>query len=306
MSRKLSQEEYVTGCIAAHKGFYTYKDLIYISGKHKVEITCPLHGNFWQLAESHKHSKQGCPVCARENTTMKQRKSQDTFLNEAEKANLGKYTFEDTVYVNHKAKVKVNCKKHGIFEIQAAHLLEGHGCKRCMAENSKLLQKDTTQDFIEKAVNKKGDEYTYENVDYQGSQIDVNITCKIHGSFWQNPSNHLQGAGCPKCGKSGYNRNIPGTFYILKDSDITKVGITNVATVKRLGQINTRSKRDFTIIFAQYFDKGVDALELETKVLRYLRGLYKSPEIAFEGSTECFFDVNLKELLNIVTQTESK
>ncbi len=77
----------------------------------------------------------------------------------------------------------------------------------------KLMTKD---EFVRQSREVHGDKYSYDNVDYKGSQIKVNITCPIHGDFPQTPSVHLQDNGCSKCGyiKAGSNRTKNNNQFI--------------------------------------------------------------------------------------------
>lgn len=59
----------------------------------------------------------------------------------------------------------------------------------------------TLIEFINKAVKIHGNTYSYDNVLYKNANTKVCIICPIHGEFWQTPHNHLQGHGCPKCGR---------------------------------------------------------------------------------------------------------
>ena len=59
----------------------------------------------------------------------------------------------------------------------------------------------TTEEFIGKAQEIHNDEYDYSKVNYINAKTKVCIICPEHGEFWQTPSSHLQGKGCPKCGK---------------------------------------------------------------------------------------------------------
>ncbi len=45
-----------------HNNFYSYHDFIYKNGKTKVNINCPIHGDFEQICESHLYG-HGCPKC---------------------------------------------------------------------------------------------------------------------------------------------------------------------------------------------------------------------------------------------------
>lgn len=67
--------------------------------------------------------------------------------------------------------------------------------------------KVTTQDFINKAKKVHGSRYRYDKVNYVKAIKKVTITCPKHGDFEQQPSNHLTGYGCRKCGG-----NQPITF----------------------------------------------------------------------------------------------
>ena len=58
----------------------------------------------------------------------------------------------------------------------------------------------TTEKFIEKARAVHGDTYDYSKTQYVRSMEKVCITCPEHGDFWQVPTSHLRGVGCPKCG----------------------------------------------------------------------------------------------------------
>lgn len=60
----------------------------------------------------------------------------------------------------------------------------------------------TTDDFIKHSKQVHGDLYEYGTTVFCGRHRPVKITCKIHGEFTQSSANnHLNGAGCPVCGK---------------------------------------------------------------------------------------------------------
>lgn len=62
-----------------------------------------------------------------------------------------------------------------------------------------MLLKITTNEFINKANEIHKNKYIYSNVEYINSKTKICIICLIHGEFWQVPSKHLMGQGCPKC-----------------------------------------------------------------------------------------------------------
>ena len=65
-----------------------------------------------------------------------------------------------------------------------------------------LTQNIKTNIFISKANKIHGDKYDYSNVNYINAKTKINIICKIHGEFEQNPSNHLKKHNCQKCAKN--------------------------------------------------------------------------------------------------------
>ena len=50
-----------------------------------------------------------------------------------------------------------------------------------------------------------GNRYTYDRLGYTYALEPVIITCGVHGDFQQLASNHLRGAGCPKCSNRYYS-----------------------------------------------------------------------------------------------------
>ena len=58
----------------------------------------------------------------------------------------------------------------------------------------------TTEMFVERAKEKHGGRYDYSKSSYIGCSKPLEIVCKEHGAFWQNPDNHVRlGSNCPKC-----------------------------------------------------------------------------------------------------------
>ena len=65
----------------------------------------------------------------------------------------------------------------------------------------------TTESFIKKVAALHNGKYDYSKVDYKGCNKKVTIICPIHGEFQQTPMLHIQGCGCPKCGKIKSSEN---------------------------------------------------------------------------------------------------
>ena len=56
-------DEFIEKANTLHQGNYTYDKVAYISNKKKITITCPIHGDFKQIPDSHLCGR-GCPSCA--------------------------------------------------------------------------------------------------------------------------------------------------------------------------------------------------------------------------------------------------
>lgn len=73
--------------------------------------------------------------------------TKDKFILEAEKKFSNKYDFSSAIYINRYTPIKVECKKHGIFEIKPCNLLRGGMCPKCR-EESKLIYGVGISDFV--------------------------------------------------------------------------------------------------------------------------------------------------------------
>jgi len=62
-----------------------------------------------------------------------------------------------------------------------------------------MPNKLSKEDFIFKANQIHKGRFDYSAVKYQDNKTKVCIICKDHGEFYQQPSKHLLGQGCPKC-----------------------------------------------------------------------------------------------------------
>lgn len=81
-----------------------------------------------------------------------------------------------------------------------------------MPKKKKGAHKKETKSFIEEASIVHHNKYDYSNVIYASSKEKVRIICPQHGEFWQTPTNHLKGQGCPICNSSKLEENLLLTF----------------------------------------------------------------------------------------------
>ena len=114
-----------------------------------------------------------------------------------------KYDYSLIEYVNNSTKIKIICPEHGIFNQKPIdHIHKKRGCPKC--NGGIKLDKD---EFVNKSINIHKSKYDYYLVEYINSHTPVEIICKIHGVFKQQPNSHLNGHGCSKCAYKVKNNN---------------------------------------------------------------------------------------------------
>jgi len=131
------------------------------------------------------------------------------FIKKAKEIHGDKYDYSKTQYINAKTKVIIICKIHGEFtQNPHNHISSKSGCPKC----SKNHNRYTNESFIDIVKQIHNNKYDYSLVNYINGRTKIKIKCPIHGIFEQSPMKHLQGQGCPLCGKIN-------TSMCLKKSD---------------------------------------------------------------------------------------
>ena len=207
MAKKKTTEEFINDARKVHGDKYNYSKAHYVNSKTKVCIICPEHGEFWQEASNHLN-RQGCPKCGNENKGGYCRSSKEEFIKKARKVHGDKYDYSKVEYVNCMTKVCISCPEHGEFCQTPTNHLNGHGCPKCKGEAIGVRCRLSKEDFIKKSNEVHNGKYNYEKVEYVNTDTKVCIICKEHGEFWQAPSNHINGQGCPKCNLSHLERSV--------------------------------------------------------------------------------------------------
>jgi hypothetical protein len=189
-SLKKTREQFIEEANKIHNNKYDYTKTSYSGNNKKVIITCKEHGDFLQRASAHL-SGQGCMKCRLDN----RKTGLNIFLKRCKDVHGDRYDYSlINEYKNSREKVKVICKRHGIFEISPYHhTCRKQGCNEC----TKLgLNK-----FIELSNIKHNYKYDYSLIkEYKDNKSKVKIICKYHGEFTQRVNDHiLKCIGCPEC-----------------------------------------------------------------------------------------------------------
>ena len=212
-----TKEQFIEAARKVHGDKYDYSKVVYINSVTKVCIICPEHGEFWVRPSDHIHCHIGCHKC-----TGCYKNTKEEFIEKAREIYGDKYDYSKVEYVNNKTKVCINCHEkdkfgieHGEFWQRPNDHLSGYECPKCKNE-----YKPTTEEWIKRARCVHGDKYDYSKVEYVNARKKVCIICPIHGEFWQEPSNHINGANCPNCNSDNKSKMEENIHLLLEDCDI--------------------------------------------------------------------------------------
>jgi len=239
------------------------------------------------------------------------------FIKKAKRKHNEFYSYQNAVYTNAKAKIKIQCPIHGAFEQIVNNHLRGAGCPACgrmntMKNRTGKFKKITTAQFIERSNKMHNFFYSYAKTIYKNSKSGVTIECPIHGEFVQEAHVHLKGHGCPKCPtvswdllgfyKTDLRGQELGHLYQLKiynEKEVFwKIGITCNTIKRRYGnKINNYNY----IIVDDFILKNLDAAKIEDKIHndnKYLK--YTPKDISWGGFNECY-----KKQINIAASSNN-
>ena len=266
---------------------YDFSKVVYVNNKTKVCVICPKHGEFF-IRPDCLLSKTGCPKCGGTNKT-----SQEEFIKKANIVHNNYFTYEKCVYNGSDKKIIVTCPIHGDFEVKAnAHLI-GHNCKKCQKEKifhkitklekrNKSTKKLTTEEFIKKAKEIRGNKYDYSKVEYVNNRTKVCIICPEHGKFEITPNHFLANRGCPKCGK---NKKLTTEEFIKKAKQIhgDKYDYLNVKYKKTHEKITITCKKhgNFETMPSNFLKGEGCPICNEKKLEREIRNLFEKNKINF-------------------------
>lgn len=222
-------DEFIKDANLIHNNYYNYTKTIYTTGRDKIIITCPVHGDFTQTAND--HLSGGCRECGIDITKSKTTKSFETFVSEAKLLYGNIFNYFKETYTNSKTKMTFFCKIHKkFFEQTPGNHLQGVGCDSCTNEKNSISQRKSQEQFIIDAAKTHGKRYDYSLVKYTKSSDKIIIKCHEHGPFEQEANSHLSGYGCSECiekihGISNSEREWLATINIPDDKQHRNVKI---------------------------------------------------------------------------------
>lgn len=294
--KKYNTELFINKALKIHSNKYSYEKTIYINTRIKVIITCPIHGDFYQLPSGHLFG-YGCPTCSGRYPM-----STEEFKNKL-KIIFPNLTVIDE-YKNLYSKIKVMDELGIIYNSLPNDLLRKHPPSIETAVDKNFA-------YLLKAKKIHGNKYDYSQVYYKNTYTLISIICPIHGVFKQIPYNHLHGAGCRKCDGGGWSRtqwlnlcnkykNKDPKVYIIRCyndiEEFIKIGITSKSVYSRFPN---KSYLPYSYEILKEIKGSPDFVWDKEHELHRLYGRFKyKPLISFQGETECF-DISILDALSL-------
>lgn len=301
MSARLTKNDFINKSNIKHNNKYDYSHVEYTNNITKVKIICNEHGEFYQQPSSHMNGS-GCPLCSSDKggitlTTV-------DFIKKANIVHNKIYDYSKVIYKNNKTKVEIICNIHGSFhQIPNTHL-NGSGCKMCRDEIFGNNTKLTLNQFISKSNVVHNNYYNYNKTEYKNIRSNVLISCPVHGDFFQNAQNHINGRGCTSCSKTGFDFSKTGSFYVQEiynnDDELIcyKIGITKNIK-KRINNQKLKSKMNHKLIF-EYSSIGYEIFQLEKTIKKNIECCYMNKSVFPDGYTETISPTQYDNLESLI------
>jgi len=144
-------ESFIEKLKEIHKNKYDYSITEYKGITKPIKYICPEHGIITQNAQSHFLGK-GCKECAAKIIAEKHKLTTEDFIEKSRKVHGNKYDYSLSEYKDCNKKIKIICKKHGMFEQTARDHYRGNGCPACNESHGnravKLFLEENKIDYI--------------------------------------------------------------------------------------------------------------------------------------------------------------
>lgn len=262
-NKHYSNDEFIKMVNKIHNNKYNYTKTNYVNSYTDIIVTCPTHGDFIIHPGSHRRG-QGCTLCG----SGKHRSTMD-FVTLAKEVHGDTYNYDKFLYKNAKHKGIITCMEHGDFLQAPNNHLNGQGCPICANLKTGAFNSLSFSEFIKRSNVTHKFKYDYSMINnFKNASSMVSIVCPTHGLFIQRAISHYRGSGCPICGntKSNFEKyyNQKTILYYIKIDNYFKIGLTKSSINERFNRENV----DIDVIDAWTFENGMDAFNIEQKILQ--------------------------------------
>lgn len=199
-NRKYNIDSFINKANKIHNFKYDYSDSVFLAINKKIEILCPVHERFFQLAINHLKGR-GCYSCGQLKAAQTRKKQKaDCFIERAFKIHGSKYDYSEIKYIKATIQIKIICPIHGLFSMSPNQHLQGRGCKPCGIKKRAKLKNCSWESFLSRSKISHNDKFEYLQESFKNLSSRVKIKCPFHGFFVQKAKDHIVGKGCLKCG----------------------------------------------------------------------------------------------------------
>ena len=128
----MTENNFINIASDIHNNKYDYSMVDYINSHKKVKIICKEHGIFEQ-SPYHHLQRQECSKCSG-----KYKYTTEEYISRVDTIHNNKYDYSLVDYINNYTKIKILCKKHGIFEQSPISHASGIGCPICCESKGEI------------------------------------------------------------------------------------------------------------------------------------------------------------------------
>lgn len=202
MGKKLSISEIIQRSYKKHGvERYLFDESVYVNARSKIKIYCTeCEEYFYQTVDAHINAGKGCAKCAGV-----KKLTNDEVIEDFKKAHGEiKFKYHMVKYKGDDVKVKIHCTECKDYFLQTPGCHKsGSGCPICAGKNNGHRCRKNIKNVISDFVQVHGNIYRYDKIEYFCTNTKVKIFCNTcQEYFWQKPSKHILGQGCPKCKNS--------------------------------------------------------------------------------------------------------
>ena len=168
-----NNENFIRKAKQIHNNKYDYSNVVYIKNNIKVNIICPIHGDFYQTPHDHLQS-YGCPKCGGNN-----KKTNEIFIKESNIIHNNKYDYSKVEYINANTKVCIICPEHGEFYQTPITHINNHGCPFCKIKKlEEILIKPFNKNNIYTERQKRFKWLGKQSLDFYLPEYNIAIECQ--------------------------------------------------------------------------------------------------------------------------------
>jgi len=144
MEKVTTTEQFIAKAKAMHGDHYDYSNTIYTKSRNKVTFKCNIHHcEVEQLASDHIRSRKtakngkwsgvsgGCKMCWHDNKIKNLTHTTESFIAKAKSIHGDKFDYSQTKYTERGCIVKVGCKIHGTYDVEAWRHIDINHPKEC-------------------------------------------------------------------------------------------------------------------------------------------------------------------------------